>query len=280
MPYIGFMMDQAHTEIRTARWLVLLNLFGFCMTLFVNGMANALPLNGMTTGEISSFYPNRFVPAASTFAIWGLIYLQLLLFIAYQIRAVYREDTAALVFLRRVGPLFLIASTANSMWIVAWHHLMIELSLVLMVVLLVSLITIYRRLGIGRQVVDLPERIAVHYTFSIYLGWISVATIANATALCVHWGLAYLTPGESFWAATMIVVATGLGLHILYHKHDIAFNLVLCWAFWGIFRKQQAFNYGSFSPVALVAIGATVVLLLRMVLLLYYSRKKTDVGDI
>lgn len=274
-------MDQEQTGIGTARWLVIVNTLGFCATIFVNGIANAIPLNGMMTGDISAFYPNRFVPAGSTFAIWGLIYLQLLLFLLYQVWVVFREDLAGMAFLRQVGPWFFISSVANAMWIVAWHFLMPELSLVLMVLLLASLIAMYLRLGIGRKVVPLRERIAVHAMFSVYLGWISVATIANVTALMVHWGLAYLFPGEIFWAVVMILVATALGIHMIAVKSDKLFALVLCWAFWGIFRNQQAATApDEFSPVALAAFGAMVVLGLRVVIAVYQSWRNSDLDII
>lgn len=273
-------MEQERTPIRTARWLVIINTFGFCVMLFMNGLANALPLNGMTTGEISAFFPNRFVPAGSTFAIWGLIYLQLLVFILYQVWVVFREDSTSMAFLRQIGPWFLISCVANATWIVAWHYLHIELAMVLMVVLLVSLLAIYKRLGIGRRPVPLPKRIAVHATFSVYLGWITVATMANVTALLVHWGWAYLFPGDIFWAIVLLLVATMLGVYMIFHKSDLLFSMVLCWAFWGIYRNQHGVMSGTFSPVALAAFGGMVVLLLRIGIAVILSWRKSDVDII
>lgn len=280
MAYFVLTMDQDQLRISTARGLVLINTFGFCLMIFFNGIANAIPLNGMTTGEISAFYPNRFVPAGITFAIWGLIYLQLLAFILYQVWVVFKEDLDAMAFLRQIGPWFLISCVANATWIVAWHYLQPELSMVLMIVLLVSLVAMYRRLDIGRRLVSWPERIAVHATFSVYLGWISVATIANAAALFVHWGWAYLFPGESYWAIAMIAAAVYLGLHMNRYYGDLCLSLVICWALWGIFRNQQATAQDPFSPVGLAAFGGMVVLGIRMAIYMIQSWRKSDVDII
>ena len=56
-----------------------------------------------------------------------------------------------------------------------------------MVVLLLALIAIYLRLGTGFSRVSPAETWLVRVPFSIYLGWITVATIANITSLLYFW---------------------------------------------------------------------------------------------
>ena len=123
-------------------WAVL-NVLGFAIMIAANGMANALPINGVTTGEVSDMYPNLFTPAGFTFAIWGLIYLWLFVFVVYQ---AVKGWSAADGTVRQVGPFFLVSSLANALWIFAWHHQLIWLSWILMLVLLGALIQLYRRL--------------------------------------------------------------------------------------------------------------------------------------
>jgi hypothetical protein len=165
--------------------LSILNLLGFLGTVVVNGLANALPLNNKTTGELSDLYPNLFVPAGLTFAIWGLIYVLLAIFVIYQLIPSVRRDAQKVDFVQRIGLLFFISSIANIGWIFAWHYEIVPLSLVLMLILLGYLIAIYLRLNIGKSEATKSEKYLVHLPFSVYLGWITIATIANVTALLV-----------------------------------------------------------------------------------------------
>jgi len=45
------------------------NVVAALMTIAINGLANALPLNGQTTGEISDRFRVYFVPAGYVFSI-------------------------------------------------------------------------------------------------------------------------------------------------------------------------------------------------------------------
>src|SRR4030042_324851 len=166
--------------------LSILNLIGFLGTLIVNGLASTLPLNNKTTGELSDQYPNLFVPAGLTFSIWGIIYILLAIFVIYQLISAIRKDTQTISFIDKIGVLFFITSIANIGWIFAWHYQVLPLSLILMLILLGTLIAIYLRLGIGQSNATKTEKYMVHLPFSVYLGWITIATIANTTALLVN----------------------------------------------------------------------------------------------
>jgi hypothetical protein len=247
-------------------WLLkTLNLVAFLATVAVNAMANALPINGKTTGELSDLYPNLFVPSGLTFSIWGLIYLLLAIFAVYQIAAPAGSSTA---FLQRIGPLFILASAANICWIFLWHYQRVSASLVLMLVLLVSLVAIYLRLGIGARTASWRERLLVHLPFSVYLGWITVATIANVTALLVHVGWNRFGASEELWTVVVLIAAALITLAVLFTRNDLFYALVILWAFLGILIKRRAVD----SPpsraivatlvVAMAVIG--VVLMLRI----------------
>jgi len=138
--------------------ICILNLFGFLGTVIVNGLANALPINNKTTGELSDQYPNLFVPAGLTFSIWGLIYILLAIFAIYQLIIVIRKDTKQSSFIERIGLLFFGSSVANIGWIFAWHYEIVPLSLVLMLLLLGCLIAIYLRLHIGKSASTRTEK--------------------------------------------------------------------------------------------------------------------------
>lgn len=240
----------------STRTLQLLNIAGFLLVLVLNGLANGLPLNGRTTGELSDLYPNLFVPAGFTFSIWGLIYLLLLVFIVYQSRSIWSKGAPDQV-VQTIGIWFFISCLANASWIVAWHYLQVGLSVLIMLTILTSLIVIYRRLQIGRGADSSEKLFLVHLPFSIYLGWITVATIANITTLLVHLDLSGFWPGEIIWTGIMIGIATLIGLFFLFRNQDVPYALVLVWAFYGIAaaRSIQAIDLTAYIGIALLAIG-------------------------
>ncbi len=237
--------------------MALINLLGLAGVLVVNVLANALPINGVTTGQLSDEYPNLFVPAGITFAIWGVIYLALLGFSIYSLSMAFQRGATAkgrTDFLGIIGPWFFISCLANATWILAWHHRMIWLSVFLMLILLTSLIAIYTRLYIGR-VVRPSEKICVHLPFSIYLGWITVATVANITALLVDVGWTGTPLTEAFWATIMVAIAAALSMRLVRTRRDFGYGLVIIWALIGIIINR---NSVDFEPWTLVPITAAL----------------------
>jgi hypothetical protein len=235
-------------------------------TIAVNGLANALPINGLQTGDISDSFPVYFTPAGYVFAIWGLIYLGLLAYAVYQALPAQRQSPR----LRSIRTLFLVGSLANIAWILLWHYQLFPLTLVAMLVLLGTLIGIYLRLRIGRSSPPLVERLAVDLPFSIYLGWITVATIANVTALLSYWNWNGFGVSQEAWLVITLAVALVVATLVAFTRRDVAYLLVLAWAFAGIGVKHMAV-----APVATAAWVATgYVLALVVVSLLRGIRKQ------
>lgn len=233
---------------RLQQGLIILAVFA---TLAVNSLANSLPLNGLTTGEISDRFDTLFVPAGYTFAIWGLIYLGLLLYAFYQALPAQRENER----LRSIVAPFLLASAANIAWIFLWHFLLFPLSLLAMVLLLISLIVIYRRLRSPAAAIPAAERWLVRLPFSIYLGWVSVATIANAQDVLSYWNWDGFGLSEVAWAVTMLIVGLLLALVVAVREQDAAYVLVFVWAYAGI-----ALGQADTPAVATTATLATILL--------------------
>ena len=239
--------------------LSILNLLGFLGTVVVNALATTLPINNITTGALSDLYPNLFVPAGLTFAIWGLIYILLGIFVVYQLMPSVRSDARKADFIQRIGPLFFISCLANIGWIYTWHYKIVPLSMVLMLILFGSLLAIYLRLRVGKSEAPKTEKYLVHLPFSVYLGWITIATIANATALLVNigwnaWGL-----GEQFWAVAVIIVGIAIAISVLFTRKDIFYCLVVDWALLGILLKRLSDTTMSDQNVVIVAIVGLVV---------------------
>jgi len=245
--------------------LKILNLIAFLATVAVNAMANALPINGKTTGELSDLYPNLFVPAGITFSIWALIYILLAVFAVYQLAAPAANSTGIVA---KIGPWFLIASAANIGWIFLWHYQRVSGSLIVMLVLLAALLAVYLRLGIGVHSVSWKERLLVQLPFSVYLGWITVATVANVTAVLVNAGWNRFGASEQLWTVIVLVVAALITLAVLFTRSDLFYALVILWAFLGILLKRLAVDSPpSRAIVATLAIAmaaVTLVLLLRV----------------
>lgn len=244
-------------------WAVL-NLAGFLGTVVVNGLANALPINHITTGELSDLYPNLFVPAGLTFSIWGVIYLLLAIFSVYQL-VVAARSRATSVVLDRIGPLFVIASGANMAWIFAWHYRLVGISLAMMVLLLATLLILYLRLRVGVSDAPRSERYLVHLPFSVYLGWITVATIANVTALLVDAGWNRFGAGEPFWTVAVIVVATAITLGVLFSRRDIFYSLVVVWALIGIVLKRTSVDAHPVRSVVISAVAGLALVSLGII---------------
>ncbi|MBN1977313.1 MAG: tryptophan-rich sensory protein [Anaerolineae bacterium] len=233
-------------------------------TIAVNGLANALPLNNLTTGEISDQFQVYFVPAGYVFSIWGLIYLALAAYAIYQALPAQRENPR----LNSIIEPFALSCLANVVWLFLWHYEMFPLTLVAMLALLLLLIAIYLRLGIGRIQVSPGEKWLAHIPFSIYLGWITVATIANVTSVLDYlgwdgWG------APQIWAAVMLIAGAVIASAVGFTRGDAAYMLVIVWAFVGI-----AVKHAGTSLVSVTAWGmAAVVAAMAVVGPLFYKNR-------
>src|SRR4030066_338131 len=198
-------------------------------TIVVNTLANALPINGQNIGEISDRFRVYFVSAGYVFSIWGLIYLGLIAYAIFQTLPSQRENPR----LQATGWWVSLGMLANRTWIFLWHYEQFPLTIVAMLVLVGTLLVTYLRLGIGKNKVSGGERWAAHLPFSIYLGWITVATVANVTSL-----LDYLE-WDGFGIATetwmVIVLAAVLVIAVLmnFTRRDFAYAAVILWALAG-----------------------------------------------
>ncbi len=236
----------------TIRQIVVLTSIG--ITLLVNGLANALPLNGLTTGEISDRFQVYFVPAGYVFSIWGIIYLGLIAFAVYQALPAQKENPR----LRAAGGWIILGGIANSAWIFFWHYEQFPLTLLAMLVLLLSLIQTYLRLGIGKEKVTREESIFVQLPFRVYLGWITVATVANVTTLLdyLRWDN-FGIPAE-VWMSIVLGAVLVIVWLVNFTRYDIAFTFVILWALAGIAVKHaphSAVVIPTWLTIALVSLS-------------------------
>jgi len=241
-------------------YLPILTLVTTFITIAFNSLANILPLNGLSTGEISDRFPVYFVPAGYVFSIWGVIYLALTAFSIYQVLPKQADNP----WLQRIRPIYIIASLVNIIWLALWHYEQITFSLLAMLTLLVSLILIYMRLEIGRKQADWSTKLLLDLPFSLYLGWVSVATIANVTTVLFanNWGGWGISP--TTWAVIMLVIGGILAGLVLFTRRDLVYALVFIWAFVGIAVKHAATQpvmLTSYLVAGLIVVFAAISLL-------------------
>lgn len=233
------------------------NIAAFTAVLVMNWMANALPLGGQTTGEISAKYPSLFTPSGSTFAIWGLIYFSLLVYVIYQALPAQRDNAK----LASLSVPFKLNCVVNAVWIYFWHYDLLVLSLLAMLVILASLVVIFRRL-------DAADSLLVSFPFSVYTGWITVATIANISVLQTAYGLNDWGLSAVQWTWLKLAVAGAIGATVIANTRNVLYVLVIAWAAFGIYTKQAA------TPaVAGAAITLTLLALLLAVYVSIFARR-------
>lgn len=239
------------------------------LVIIVNYLADALPINGKTTGEISDLYQNLFTPSPVTFSIWGLIYLFLLL----TGFTILKMNSARIkrCYTKQMSVLYTVASFANIAWLLLWHYELIPYTVLAMLVLLLSLIALYSK---TRDC----ENPLVRITFSIYLSWISIALIANITVLLVSLGINQNIQNEEMVTVIIEIFGMLLSLFFLFRYRDISFTAVTIWAYMGILLKHLTVFDGGYMIIINSTIAIIAIMLVSLVLTqtrnLNFLRKK------
>lgn len=237
------------------------NIAAFVVTLAINGLASTTLIGGRTTAEVSDAYFTLITPAGYVFAIWGIIYTLLAIFVVYQVLPRNRSNP----FLKQISFLFILSSALNVLWLFLWQYDYIGFSLIVMFAFLVALAAIYLRLKIGKSTVPLMQKVFVHLPFSVYIGWITVASAANV-ASALNWaGWVQWTAADATWGVLAIAIAIAVTMVVLASRKDIAYALVILWALVGIAVNQAPIRpvaYAAWIGAALAAIAlvATVVI--------------------
>ena len=245
-------------------FLPIATLVAILATLAVNALSNFFPISGTNIGEIANTVLRgvQITPANYAFAIWGLIYLGLIAYGIYQLFPTQRRDRT----IRQVDLLLIVACIAQIIWVYLFTLQLFWLSVVAMLGILLPLIGAYQQLSNGRDRSSRQRQWLTHIPFSIYLGWISVATIVNiASALYISdwngWGIS-----APRWTAIMLIVGTAIAATVVIRRADVAFTLVFIWAYVAIAIRQLA------QPI--IWITAVVAAILLLVLLLSRDRRR------
>lgn len=240
------------------------NIIAFVLTVIVNGLAGSTTiLGGKDTAQISDMNPTLITPAGYVFSIWGVIYILLGVFVVFQALPSQQGKE----FQKRISGLFVVSSVANIVWLFLWQFEYLSFSVVLMFLLLASLILIYLRLGIGKSETTTLEKLAVHMPFSVYLGWITIASIANVAVTLVSINWDGFGVSADTWAALVILIALLITLLVVVTRKDVAYALVIIWALIGIAVNQSSNQTVLVlteisSVIVAMALAATILLTL------------------
>jgi hypothetical protein len=240
------------------------NIAAFVLTVVVNGLAGSTEvLGGKNTAQVSDAYPTLITPAGYVFAIWGIIYVLLGVFVVYQAL----PSQGGKDYQKKIDWLFVLSSLFNVAWLFLWQSEYLGWSVVVMFLLLASLIMVYLRLNIGKSQVSLREKLAVHMPFSVYLGWITIASIANVSAwlVSVNWDGFGISPET--WAAVVVIVALVITLLVVATRRDVAYGLVIIWALVGIAVKQSVNQ-----NIVIVAEASAVIVAIALAASILLSR--------
>ncbi|MUG95425.1 tryptophan-rich sensory protein [Scytonema sp. UIC 10036] len=256
-------MQQSNFRLDNDFLRQILTLGAIATAFVVNVISNIFPLNGLSIGEISNtlFRNVLIIPANYAFAIWGLIYLGLFAFAVYQFLPNQKQDPD----LRNIGYLLVIASLAQSIWVYLFLDRLFFLSVVAMLGILLPLIVAYLRLEIGKNPVSRIKKWCVHFPISIYLGWISVATIVNVA--CALYAQNWNGGGISaeVWTLILLIVAAVVTIAIAIQYQDGAYTGVTVWALVAVGVKN--WDKATVRNLALVLAIALIVLIVTRVLL-------------
>ena len=246
------------------KWL---NLVAFALTVLVNGLAGSTTiLGGKLTAQISDANPTLITPAGYVFSIWGIIYVLLGVFVVFQALPSQKGKD----YQGRVGWLFVLSSLLNIAWLFLWQFEYLSLSVVLMFLLLATLIAIYLRLNVGKSTVSLREKLAIHVPFSVYLGWITIASIADVAVTLVSVGWDGFGISPETWAALIVIIALVIALLVIVTRKDVAYGLVIVWASVGIAVKQS----GNQSIVMIAETSAIIVAIVLAASILFTKLRR------
>lgn len=266
------MSDLASGQIVPSSRKANIQIFWLCMSfgwmIAANYLANAIPLNGYSTGAVSALYPNSFVPAGFTFSIWGIIYLLMVGWLISAIIIIRKQEINSFPWrhVRSMITLFNVSCILNGAWIFAWHFLQVGLSLLIMLLLLFTLILLYARMQTYQSGITGWMRIWLYQAFVVYQAWISVATIANTAALLTDIKWTALGIEAQYWSCIMMSIALLLGIYMGLRRTETAFALVLGWAFYGISKGQVQENNNTVSVFACVcAITSLIIAIIAVI---------------
>ena len=192
----------------------------------------------------------------------------------YQLGLFRRKGEAVnAALLNKIGLVFIISSVLNLSWVIAWHFGQLVLSFIILALLLVALIRI--RLYIAAQEpLSKKEKWFVRLPFSVYFGWVTIATIAGATALLVGTGFSGFGISEPVWTMLILLVGAVIGIATALRFRDVAYLAVFIWAYANILSNHVPNGiYAGAYPGVIVTLALSLVTFVAVILALLWKKK-------
>ena len=258
------------------------NIILFLGLIIINILSNSLPINDVTIGEVTYNYPHRFIPASYAFTIWSAIYLLLLLFCLHQSGLIphllklrnsahtsEKSETnivyTPVIWARKIGIWFMLSCALNICWVFSWHYGFLGITVMLMVGLLVSLSVIYNKIAHTSGKLRQRDKWFISIPFSLYLGWISVAIIANIATWLISIGVEVSATASHIWAGFMAAVATSLAIWFKRRYNDWAYVIAVAWGLAAVAYRQYH-EADLFNTTTIIGFGGAIVLLITLFL--------------
>lgn len=196
-------------------------------------LANAIGMTPHSIAEISNKYNTYFMPAGYAFSIWGIIYLSFIIYAIYQLLPSQRKYTVY----DRLAVSFIVSNLLGMVWQILFTNELITLGTIIIAAMLVCSIVLY--IKVRRCIAADVCHYWLSVPFSLYMGWLSVANIANAALWLTYMGWNGGGIPELQWAVIMVFIAGGLGLIIGLYFKDWIYPLVIAWACFAISISSQ-----------------------------------------
>ncbi|NMM47599.1 tryptophan-rich sensory protein [Marinigracilibium pacificum] len=256
--------------MKTTRILPLINLLILSGTIYWNYLSNTGIIDGKNVGLVSNKYDSLFTPASYTFAIWGIIYLCLIIQAVYLVIQGFRGNIEPTI--KKLIPYLIVANIANSLWVYVWLKEYTGLSILVMVIILVSLLTAVLKLNMQHKSVPVAYMISIWWPLDIYSGWITVATIANISAYLYSMGWSGGL-SEVSWTIIMILIGTAIYIFMIFNRNMREFAAVGIWAFYGIAVR----HWYTIPELKFVALSAAAVIFVLTLYHAFHNRKSLPI---
>ena len=239
----------------------------FVFMIVMNVLANLLPINGETTGGVSFMYPNLFQPSGSTFSIWGILYLFLGGIVIYFFTKWNTPINELSSNVSLLLYLFGLSSLLNVVWLLLWHHHQIVLSTIVIIFLLLTLLLVSHYAKDAHWL--------LRTGFSMYAGWITIATIANITIALVSKGVPSFDQRAIILTIVILVIGAIIGILYTLLQKDFVFGLVFIWAYVGLLMRHINLEGLSRSYVGIIITSSiSIFFLISSVIIVLLQLKK------
>ena len=238
------------------------NFASLILTFIINTLGALGFINGLSQKAISDRYSTLITPSPSTFSIWSIIYLLLLLSAAVMI--LKKNDPYYQRAIDEITGLFRLSCLLNIGWIVTFSYLLVEISTVLIFAFVITLALLCGKL----LKINEDSRFLLPQTFGLYTGWLIIASVVNTAAALVKVEWDRFGISETIWAAAILIIAVVIVLFIMLSLHNAVLPLPVAWAYWGIYQVRGE----GFSLLTAAALIGMVLLILFAAMQFYFNR--------